>query len=368
MDCDKALELISLRLDGLLTEEEERALDAHLEDCGPCRSLLLELTALRDAMPEEEEPPEGFLDGVMERVRGSKTVTFPVKKTGWKQWKSWAAMAAVFALVIAGAGGLRHTFVPDGNSGGAQPEAAYTASGDQGIAAQAATAPPTALPDEGLSYGDAGGEAESAMDREDRAVDGTLETAPPQPRAATVTPAPTPDPVVPVETAAPAASASLPRMPLLGQSGAGADGAPAEDKAVETQPQEGGPRTAMFSMDRPEATAPAESEEVPGEVKPALTEAEALDAVVEWVFGDSGYEMVREDLDDGETLSCTVTLMDGEKPVTGGTIVYTGEVEDMYSFECRWNDGTEPYHYTVHKTEGWVAWRGEVLIDGEFQP
>ena len=35
--CERALDLIGLRLDGPLSPEEQRELDAHLEQCPACR-------------------------------------------------------------------------------------------------------------------------------------------------------------------------------------------------------------------------------------------------------------------------------------------------------------------------------------------
>ena len=37
MDCEKALELMSAELDGMCTEQERAALQAHLEACADCR-------------------------------------------------------------------------------------------------------------------------------------------------------------------------------------------------------------------------------------------------------------------------------------------------------------------------------------------
>ena len=105
---------------------------------------------------------------------------------------------------------------------------------------------------------------------------------------------------------------------------------------------------------------PGEQNEEPGTVL-SFTREEALALVVERCFGDSGYQMVRENLD-GEPLSCHVSLMDGDTFILGGTIVCTGENEEFFLFECHWDDDPEnPYHYSVHKTEGYVAWQGEVL-------
>lgn len=272
MDCEKALELISLRLDGMLTEEEERALDAHLEGCAPCRSLLLDLTALRDAMPEEEEPPEGFLDGVMERVRESKTVPFPVKKTGRKQWKSWCAMAAVFALVIAGAGGLR--FAVEDRTGGAEPEMALSIEDrDAGAEHQAKAVPYGGEAIESGAPETGGLEYTAAQKNGDLAAGarGATETAAPESENITVTSASTPAPVLPVEAT---------KAPIL------PGGAVAEDGSGETTPPNVAPRMAMFSMDGPEEAVAAEGED-PEAVEPALTEAEL--AAMERLLGELGW-------------------------------------------------------------------------------
>ena len=129
--------------------------------------------------------------------------------------------------------------------------------------------------------------------------------------------------------------------------------------------------------DQPETIAAEESAEpAPTSVLPAprtaeaqgLTSLQAMDLVVERGFGESGYEMLREELE-GDALSCHVSLLDDGSFVVGGTIVYTGETEEFFRFECHWdNDPENPYHYSVHKTEGYVAWQGEALIDGQFLP
>ena len=45
MNCEQALEAISARLDGALSEEENRELETHLASCASCRALLKELTS-----------------------------------------------------------------------------------------------------------------------------------------------------------------------------------------------------------------------------------------------------------------------------------------------------------------------------------
>ena len=45
--CERALDLIGLRLDGPLSPEEQRELDAHLEQCPACRAAARELEAFQ---------------------------------------------------------------------------------------------------------------------------------------------------------------------------------------------------------------------------------------------------------------------------------------------------------------------------------
>ena len=60
--CERALDLIGLRLDGPLSPEEQRELDAHLEQCPACRAAARELEHLPPITVYEptyvERPPE----------------------------------------------------------------------------------------------------------------------------------------------------------------------------------------------------------------------------------------------------------------------------------------------------------------------
>lgn len=104
--CDRALELISLRLDGEIEEDQRWELEEHLDACAACRSLARELEQLHAAMPQLEEPlPEGFHAAVMDRVRAEKVVPFSGGRK--KRVGKWASMAAVFAVILVGAGTLR---------------------------------------------------------------------------------------------------------------------------------------------------------------------------------------------------------------------------------------------------------------------
>ena len=104
-DCDRALELISLRLDGALLPEEAGELEEHLEHCPPCRSLAQELEALHRAMPElEEEPPADLHRRIVAAVEQEPRRPAAPSKKVWRTWQRWGSLAAVFAVIIAGAG------------------------------------------------------------------------------------------------------------------------------------------------------------------------------------------------------------------------------------------------------------------------
>lgn len=68
--CDKALELLSLQLDGALTIEQQAELSAHLSMCPDCRAVQKELAAIDEALPTlTQEPPRLLHDTVMQQIR-----------------------------------------------------------------------------------------------------------------------------------------------------------------------------------------------------------------------------------------------------------------------------------------------------------
>ena len=70
MDCEKALELMSAELDGMCTEQERAALQAHLEACADCRETYRQLRAMDEALQDAElEPPQALHDNVMQQIR-----------------------------------------------------------------------------------------------------------------------------------------------------------------------------------------------------------------------------------------------------------------------------------------------------------
>ena len=73
MNCEQALEAISARLDGALSEEENRELETHLASCASCRALLKELTELEEGLETLlVEAPETLAPSVMRTIRAEK--------------------------------------------------------------------------------------------------------------------------------------------------------------------------------------------------------------------------------------------------------------------------------------------------------
>ena len=98
LSCDEALELISARLDGPLTQEETARLEEHLSACPACRTLADDLTELHEELPHlAAQPPAGLKEGVMGQIHTSKVTPFQSKKRQWR-WRSLASLAAESTL------------------------------------------------------------------------------------------------------------------------------------------------------------------------------------------------------------------------------------------------------------------------------
>ncbi len=101
--CERYTALLSVRLDEELTEREERELEAHLAVCPACRAWESQLAAIHSAFPQVEEvpAPEGFAQGVMDRVRASedaKPKVVPLFRGS--RFKALAGLAACFVLCL----------------------------------------------------------------------------------------------------------------------------------------------------------------------------------------------------------------------------------------------------------------------------
>ncbi len=89
-------DLISEKLDGVITADDERALAAHLASCPDCRELMAVLSAAHGALDFEAEPPEELKTNVMEAVRAEKNR----KKIRLRTLAGALAAAAVLAAAI----------------------------------------------------------------------------------------------------------------------------------------------------------------------------------------------------------------------------------------------------------------------------
>lgn len=108
--CDEILDLLSARLDGVLTGEEEQALAEHLESCSACRALAEDLACLHMLLPGlNEEPPTSIKENVMARIReeGATPIPFPVPRKPAHRWHAWGGVAAVLAVAVLGAFALK---------------------------------------------------------------------------------------------------------------------------------------------------------------------------------------------------------------------------------------------------------------------
>lgn len=373
--CKEYIELISAAIDGALTTEETARLEEHLNACPDCQALYDDLNRVHQALLElpPVEVPEGLTERILEAVAADNITALPKPKKSALRWKKTVAAAAVFALILLGAGTLRgrlnatKSVVPESFMAELQNNEMEEL--DPGMAPRSS---------EGVANEENQALAQGYQGN-DTAADGVADATAPTSERFTVQGSAKQSPASSSEVQTAGAQAPEPR--------------PTEPPSESETGLEVSTFTIGDITDLPEGDADPEAtldltvslfvlptdmespegldntiaaERAPGEPgeSPSLTREESLALVVERCFGDSGYEMVREDLD-GEPLSCHVSLMDGDAFLLGGTIVCAGETEEFFLFECHWDDDPEnPYHYSVHKTEGYVSWAGDVIGQG----
>lgn len=102
MDCRETSLLITLRLDGAISKDEEAALAAHLAECKACsREMALQERlsgALREIGRDEVQAPAELCSFVMSRLQAERRTAFAWLPAAWR--RVMAAAAAV--LIIAG--------------------------------------------------------------------------------------------------------------------------------------------------------------------------------------------------------------------------------------------------------------------------
>ena len=127
-ECAYYLELMSQSLDGQLNQTNQARLQEHLEHCPDCRVVYGQLREIHDELSswQEQEVPEGFAQGVMERIREAES---PAQKVIplWKhpRIRALGSVAACAALCL----GLwrGHSSAPQGDPV-SDPQTKYTVS------------------------------------------------------------------------------------------------------------------------------------------------------------------------------------------------------------------------------------------------
>ena len=144
--CEEYAALLDLFVDGELAGPELERVRDHLAECPGCRAYVDDALAIRAGFPDVEDTvvPEGFAQGVMERVRETSArdrKIVELRRRGIRRWiGTAAALAACCALVIlirTGPAGENRAAAPAGGDGGA----AVTYDSGDSAAEDAETAP-----------------------------------------------------------------------------------------------------------------------------------------------------------------------------------------------------------------------------------
>ena len=113
MICEEALLLMSARLDGELTPDEEAALAEHLAVCPACAELMESMRGLDTQLATLREPaPEGLKKGVLYRIDQATGKARPARRGWFGPGAALGAVAAVLVLLV----GLRVIPFPFGDS------------------------------------------------------------------------------------------------------------------------------------------------------------------------------------------------------------------------------------------------------------
>lgn len=99
MNCDKYLDLISARLDGQLTSQEEAELTAHLQTCPACRAIAKDMEGLHSALAAvgEVDTPAELSQTVLAKIRTEKR---PNRRRTLRQLSSLAACLVLCVGVL----------------------------------------------------------------------------------------------------------------------------------------------------------------------------------------------------------------------------------------------------------------------------
>ena len=97
MECEKYINLMNERLDGTISQTDDRELTAHLEECESCRGLFAVMSEIQKEIGNmTEEPPEELSRVVMNRIEEDKGV----QKSRRFMWRKFTAVAAAAVALI----------------------------------------------------------------------------------------------------------------------------------------------------------------------------------------------------------------------------------------------------------------------------
>lgn len=160
--CEQYAALLDLFVDGELAGPEMERVRDHLAECPGCRAYVDDALAIRAGFPDVEETdvPEGFAEGVMERIREDSArdqKIVKLRRRGIRRWMGTAAaLAACCALVIlVRTGSGNEAAAPAGGDGAACDTTGIAESGEAEIAPQAAPESAEAPKEEPLEAGPA---------------------------------------------------------------------------------------------------------------------------------------------------------------------------------------------------------------------
>ena len=164
-NCEKYLDMISAYFDGEVTDTERAEIEAHLEECAECRSILetyREMSA--EIALDTEEVPEGFSAGVMDKI-----ASYEKNKSSGKLRRNlgiagrWVGVAACIAIILVafprmphlGCGASKDAAMENASTGAAMDTgAAFDMFFDAGTEKSAPAEPEYAV-DNSFSYSDA---------------------------------------------------------------------------------------------------------------------------------------------------------------------------------------------------------------------
>lgn len=116
-DCSKYMDLCSAMIDGEITREEKRELEAHLESCPDCAAYLEDLRWMRDAWHVlEEQGPASLHEDIMAGIEAEAQKTVMPLEKKRRPLPVFTMLAAAAACVMLVASGSLSKFFNTGGS------------------------------------------------------------------------------------------------------------------------------------------------------------------------------------------------------------------------------------------------------------